>query len=117
MYDGHIQGAARRAHVRPISFEHPLRNDVLSLFESSRELVSVILTGDAGDGKTHLCRAVWQKLMGEKGAERLLGRGHLLAKLEGCVLAYALLPFVHTGLSTASLEAIRTSPNADRASV
>ena len=64
MYDEHIQGAARRAHVRPISFEHPLRNDVLSLFEPDREPGSVILTGDAGDGKTHLCREVWQKLTG-----------------------------------------------------
>ena len=64
MYDEHIQGAALRAHVRPISFEHPVRNDVLSLFEAERDPVSVILTGDAGDGKTHLCREVWQKLTG-----------------------------------------------------
>lgn len=64
MYDEHIQGAALRAHVRPVSFEHPLRNDVLSLFEPEREPVSVILTGDAGDGKTHLCREVWEKLTG-----------------------------------------------------
>jgi len=64
MYDEHIQGAALRAHVRPISFEHPVRNDVLSLFEPGRDPVSVILTGDAGDGKTHLCREVWQKLTG-----------------------------------------------------
>lgn len=64
MYDEHIQGAARRAQLRPISFEHPLRNDVLCLFDTTREPVSVILTGDAGDGKTHLCREVWQKLTG-----------------------------------------------------
>lgn len=64
MYDEHIQGAARRAHVRPVSFEHPLRKDVLSVFDPDREPVSVILTGDAGDGKTHLCREVWQKLTG-----------------------------------------------------
>ena len=32
--------------------------------------------------------------VGEKGAERLLGRGHLLAKLEGApALVYAQVPF------------------------
>ncbi len=55
--------------------------------------------------------------LGEKGAERLLGRGHLLAKLEGCALAYAQVPFVDTDFIDRVVEAIRTSPNADRASV
>ena len=32
--------------------------------------------------------------LGEKGAERLLGRGHLLAKLEGNPLCYAQVPFI-----------------------
>jgi len=32
--------------------------------------------------------------LGEKGAERLLGRGHLLAKLEGAPLSYSQVPFV-----------------------
>jgi len=32
--------------------------------------------------------------LGEKGAERLLGRGHLLAKLEGVPLCYAQVPLV-----------------------
>ena len=32
--------------------------------------------------------------LGEKGAERLLGRGHLLAKLEGAPLYYAQVPLV-----------------------
>lgn len=32
--------------------------------------------------------------LGEKGAERLLGRGHLLARLEGSPLSYAQVPFV-----------------------
>lgn len=32
--------------------------------------------------------------LGEKGAERLLGRGHLLAKLEGYPLCYAQVPLV-----------------------
>lgn len=55
--------------------------------------------------------------LGEKGAERLLGRGHLLAKLEGCALAYAQVPFVDTGFIDRIVEAIRTSPHADGASV
>lgn len=32
--------------------------------------------------------------LGERGAERLLGRGHLLARLEGTPLTYAQVPFV-----------------------
>jgi S-DNA-T family DNA segregation ATPase FtsK/SpoIIIE len=32
--------------------------------------------------------------LGEKGAERLLGKGHLLARLEGTPLTYAQIPFV-----------------------
>lgn len=65
MYDESIQRAARRARVRPITFEHPLHKDVLSLFKVGCEPTSIILTGTAGDGKTHLCREVWQKLTGE----------------------------------------------------
>lgn len=65
MYDEHIQQAARRNHVRPITFSHPLHDDVLSLFKSDRDPTSVVLTGDAGDGKTHLCREVWQELTGD----------------------------------------------------
>ncbi len=34
--------------------------------------------------------------LGEKGAERLLGKGHLLANLEGLPLCYAQVPFVDT---------------------
>jgi S-DNA-T family DNA segregation ATPase FtsK/SpoIIIE len=32
--------------------------------------------------------------LGERGGERLLGRGHLLAKLEGPSLTYAQVPLV-----------------------
>lgn len=32
--------------------------------------------------------------LGERGAERLLGRGHLLARLEGSPLTYAQVPFI-----------------------
>jgi S-DNA-T family DNA segregation ATPase FtsK/SpoIIIE len=32
--------------------------------------------------------------LNEKGAERLLGKGHLLANLEGSPLCYAQVPFI-----------------------
>ena len=66
MYDESIQRAARRARMRPITFEHPLHKVVLSSFDPSSEPISIVLTGTAGDGKTHLCREVWQKLTGER---------------------------------------------------
>src|SRR5258708_652393 len=75
MYDEHIQQAARRARVRPITFAHPLHDDVLSLFRSDRDPTSVVLTGDAGDGKTHLCREVWQELTGDTAG--LTGRPYV----------------------------------------
>jgi Cdc6-like AAA superfamily ATPase len=68
MYDEAIQRAARRGRVQPIKFEHPVEKRVLALFEPSREPVSVILTGTPGDGKTHLCRLVWQKLNGSSAS-------------------------------------------------
>lgn len=80
MYDESIQRAAHRAHVRPIIFEHPLQERVLSLFEPGGEPTSVV------EGTSEIA-------LGEKGAERLLGRGHLLAKLEGSPLVFAQVPF------------------------
>lgn len=44
--------------------------------------------------------------LGEKGAERLLGRGHLLAKLEGAPLTYAQVPFVESDFMEAAVQAI-----------
>lgn len=66
MYDETIQRSSRRIEIAPITFEHPLRQEVLSLFNLlSSQLTSVILTGTAGDGKTHLCRQVWEFLGGD----------------------------------------------------
>jgi DNA segregation ATPase FtsK/SpoIIIE-like protein len=46
--------------------------------------------------------------LGEKGAERLLGRGHLLAKLEGeRDLCFAQVPFVEPEFAEALVAAIR----------
>ncbi len=63
MYDESIQRAAKRAGVTPILFDHPRRTDVLSCFHTDSP-TSVILTGTAGDGKTHLCREIWTELGG-----------------------------------------------------
>jgi hypothetical protein len=65
MYDETIQRAAKRAGVTPITFDHPQRADVQACFNAT-SLTSVILTGTAGDGKTHLCRQIWERLGGEQ---------------------------------------------------
>ncbi len=44
--------------------------------------------------------------LGEKGAERLLGRGHLLAKLEGSPLCYAQVPLVEEEFTEKLISAI-----------
>lgn len=65
MYDETIQRSARRTGIRPIIFEHPYLQEVLNCFDiHAGSFTSVILTGTAGDGKTHLCRQVWEKLGG-----------------------------------------------------
>jgi DNA segregation ATPase FtsK/SpoIIIE, S-DNA-T family len=53
--------------------------------------------------------------LGDKGAERLLGKGHLVARLEGMPLCYAQVPFVETGFIDHIIEAIRSSSGADHA--
>jgi hypothetical protein len=66
MYDETIQRSAQRAGVQPILFEHPAQTHVLSCFDQrTTDPVPVILTGTAGDGKTHLCRQVWNELRGD----------------------------------------------------
>ena len=64
MYDETIQRVAKRSKIEPILFEHPYQDKILSCFKEDAP-VSVILTGTAGDGKTHLCRQVWNELGGE----------------------------------------------------
>jgi len=69
MYDETIQRSARRAGIAPLNFEHPAQREVLMCFtQDTCDPVSVVLTGTAGDGKTHLCRQVWQALAGEPEA-------------------------------------------------
>lgn len=67
MYDEHIRKSARRAGVRPISFVHPVEEEVLSLFgPGAARPVSVVLTGTAGDGKSNLCGKIWSRLGGDE---------------------------------------------------
>jgi hypothetical protein len=69
MYDETIQRSARRQRITPIDFEHPIEDLLLRCFDQrTADPVSVILTGTAGDGKTHLCRKVWSKLNGDDKA-------------------------------------------------
>ncbi len=63
MYDEHIRRSARHWGVSPIEFQHPASISVLDAITGPLP-VSVILTGNAGDGKTHLCRQVWEAVGG-----------------------------------------------------
>jgi hypothetical protein len=65
MYDETIQRSARWHGIAPIDFEHPYHLRVVNCFNhTTADPVSVILTGTAGDGKTHLCRQVWKAFDG-----------------------------------------------------
>lgn len=65
MYDETIQRSARRQGIKPIEFEHPTQSEIVNCFgRATTDPISVILTGTAGDGKTHLCRKVWKELGG-----------------------------------------------------
>lgn len=67
MYDEAIQRFARRHGIAPIVFEHPKQSEIVNCFTGAVGApVSVVLTGTAGDGKTHLCRQVWEALGGNK---------------------------------------------------
>ncbi len=66
MYDETIQRSARKQGIAPIDFEHPFQKRIADSFnQATADPVSVILTGTAGDGKTHLCRQVWKALAGK----------------------------------------------------
>ena len=55
MCDEATQRYARRHGCQPIVFDHPFAERVVECIEKS-PCGNVILTGTAGDGKTHLCR-------------------------------------------------------------
>jgi hypothetical protein len=67
MYDEHIRKSAKRAGIQPLAFVHPVEQEVLAQFRPEREeRRSVILTGTAGDGKSHLCGKIWTLLGGSE---------------------------------------------------
>lgn len=70
MYDETIFRAAKRQKIKPLEFKNPFEIEVQRCFarEYAVDPVSVILTGTAGDGKTHLCRKVWEFLGGDESA-------------------------------------------------
>ncbi|MBC6606952.1 hypothetical protein H8B13_08995 [Hymenobacter sp. BT188] len=63
-FEEHTGRAAQYAGVKPISFTHPRFAEVLACFTEGT-MLSVILTGTAGDGKTHLCSKVWEAMQGD----------------------------------------------------
>ena len=65
MFDETIQRSSKRNKIAPILFEHPSHRAVFNCFQRDT-IRSVILTGTAGDGKTHLCREVWRELGGDE---------------------------------------------------
>ncbi len=67
MYDEHIWKSVKRAGILKLEFVHPVEHDVFAQFRPEREeRRSVILTGTAGDGKSHLCGKIWALLGGSK---------------------------------------------------
>lgn len=62
-YDESLAAAADRLKIDPPSFDHPWLEEIVSLL-SSPNPPSIILTGNAGDGKTNLCRRVVSRLGG-----------------------------------------------------
>lgn len=64
MYDEHVLASARRNGVAPPRFDTGgTLDEIVENFRSASPR-SVVLTGTAGDGKTWLCREVWQTLGG-----------------------------------------------------
>jgi hypothetical protein len=67
MYDETIRRSARRNKVQPLNFDHPAQEAVSAALLQLNP-PSVILTGTAGDGKTHICRGIWERLGGDEPA-------------------------------------------------
>ena len=64
MFDEHIRRSANRLGVQPISFKHPLEDKLFATFDTQTLPQHVVLTGTAGDGKSHLCGRIWHRLGG-----------------------------------------------------
>jgi len=59
MYDEAIRRAVRRHGIRQVEFEAPYLQSLIKNFILP-DPASIILTGTAGDGKTFLCREIWE---------------------------------------------------------
>ena len=64
MFDEHIRKSAKRLGVRPLSFKHPFEDGLHETFDTETIPQNVVLTGTAGDGKSHLCGRIWHRLGG-----------------------------------------------------
>jgi hypothetical protein len=63
-FDEMIELARRRANVEPINVAAPRVAEAVAALTDKEKPYSVILTGDAGDGKTYHCRQIWNQLGG-----------------------------------------------------
>lgn len=67
MYDEFIRRSAQRLRVTPLDFPHPARDAVVEAICNPMPM-SVVLTGTAGDGKTYLCRQIWDAIGADPAA-------------------------------------------------
>lgn len=67
-FDELIERARRRAGVEAITVPAPRIDEAVQILTDPKTPSSVILTGDAGDGKTYHCRQIWHRLGGTEAA-------------------------------------------------
>ncbi|WP_019559038.1 hypothetical protein [Thioalkalivibrio sp. ALE12] len=72
LFDEHVVNAAERYRVAPFSVDNPLLSDLQRNFDADKPQ-SVVLTGTAGDGKTYLCRKLFERLGGSAADFREAG--------------------------------------------
>ena len=67
-FDELIERARRKADVDAIKVPAPRVAEAIAALTDKEKPFSVILTGDAGDGKTYHCRQIWNELGGSAEA-------------------------------------------------
>lgn len=65
LYDENLRRRSLSTGIQQIRFPHPYEDKVKRCFLPGTLWRSVILTGTAGDGKTFLCRRIWEALNGD----------------------------------------------------
>jgi hypothetical protein len=63
LFDEHVTSAARAHDIRPFEVESPLLTRLVDNFRDQAAR-NIVLTGTAGDGKTYLCRKLYETLGG-----------------------------------------------------